>query len=388
MVISPESGTDTLHSPESAGTWGFPSNGRADKIGRMPPTTTPQTHLPEGPVTELHETDLALIEALQLQPRAPWSRIGSVIGIDATTAARRWRRLADSGTAWMTAYPTHYATVVGYVDVACAPDALDGLTARLRHWGPVFSLERTTGEHQLFLSLAARDLAAMDDLVHRRLSGLPGVRSARLSICTDVHREGSGWLVHTLNERQRADLTAGPRPGRPRPGTGPYDRDRDLLRALGADARLGHAELARRSGLSETTVRRRLRRMIDGGEVHFRCDLTQRLAGWPVVATFRLAVPGPGADTVGRSLAALPETRVCAGLTGTDNLLLSVWLRTPGECAALEDRILRRHPELRVTARDITLHTAKRMGRLLDHWGRAEGHVPMTAAPEGTPGEP
>ncbi|MET9497854.1 Lrp/AsnC family transcriptional regulator [Streptomyces sp. NPDC006552] len=331
---------------------------------------------------ELDELDLALIESLQLRPRASWARIGSVIGIDATTAARRWRRLHESGMAWMTAYPAQHASVISYVDLACAPDSLEALTRRIGSWGPVFSLERTTGEHQLFLGVAARDLPALDDFVSRRLGGLPGVRSVRSSICTQVHREGSGWLVHTLNERQRAHLADGDRHGRAQTKAGPFESDRRLLHALGADGRRGHAELARDCGLSDTTVRRRLRRMIGNGEVYFRCDLTQQLAGWPVIATFRVAAPGPGADAVARSLAALPETRLCSSVTGPDNLLLSVWLRSHADCPALEERILRRHPGLRISERSITLYSAKRMGRLLDRRGRAIGHVPLTAAPE------
>ncbi|GAA5053000.1 Lrp/AsnC family transcriptional regulator [Streptomyces similanensis] len=364
-----------------------PVHSSADTPVRSPVASGAVSVPPGGAVAEvaeLTETDLALVEALQLHPRAPWSRIGTVIGIDATTAARRWRRLTGSGTAWMTAYPTHRASVVGYVDLACAPAAVEPLTRRLLSWGPVFSIERTTGDHQLFLGVAARDLPALDDFATRRLGSLSGVRAVRLSVCTAVHREGSGWLVHTLNERQRADLREAERPGRRRPATGPYaDGDRRLLLALGADARRGHAELARECGLSETTVRRRLRRMIDGGEIHFRCDLTQRLAGWPVVATFRVAVPGPGAETVAKALAGLPETRLCSSVTGTDNLLLSVWLRSAGDCVALEERILRRHPGLRIGERSITLHTAKRMGRLLDREGRARAHVSMTAAADG-----
>ncbi|MFD0392153.1 Lrp/AsnC family transcriptional regulator [Streptomyces nogalater] len=305
-----------------------------------------------------------------------------MIGVDATTAARRWRRLTDSGLAWMTAYPARHASVVGYVDLACAPGALDALTAELCGWGPVFSVERTTGDHSLFLGVAAYDLPCLDDFVIRRLGRLDGVRSVRLSLCTRVYREGSGWLVHTLNERQRTHLTGGDRPARPRPGTGPHEGDRRLLLALGADARRGHAELARECGLSETTVRRRLGRMIAGGEVYFRCDLTQQLAGWPVIATFRIAAPGPGTEAVAHALAGLPETRLCASVTGPHNLLLSVWLRAPADCLALEERILRRHPGLRIGERSITLHTAKRMGRLLDRWGRARAHVPITAAPQ------
>ncbi|MFF5471286.1 Lrp/AsnC family transcriptional regulator [Streptomyces achromogenes] len=346
----------------------------------MPPTDSALPHTPDG----LDETDLALVEALQLRPRAPWARIASVIGIDATTAARRWRRLTDGGLAWMTAYPAQHASVVGYVDLACAPGALDALTAELCHWGPVFSVERTTGDHSLSLGVAAYDLPSLDDFVTGRLGRLDGVRSVRLSICTRVYREGSGWLVHTLNERQRTHLTGGDRRTRPRrPGGGPHEGDRRLLRALGTDARRGYAELARECGLSETTVRRRLARMIAGGEVSIRCDLTQQLAGWPVIATFRIAAPGPGTEAVAHALAGLPETRLCASVTGPDNLLLSAWLRSPADCLTLEQRILHRHPGLRIGERSITLHTAKRMGRLLDRWGRARTHVQITTAPEG-----
>ncbi|MEU2876321.1 hypothetical protein [Streptomyces sp. NPDC007070] len=78
-----------------------------------------------------------------------------------------------------------------------------------------------------------------------------------------------------------------------------------------------------------------------------------------------------------------PEARLCSSVTGADNLLLSVWLRSPGDCVALEERILHRHPGLRISERSITLHTAKRMGRLLDRDGRARAHVPTTVAAEG-----
>ncbi|MFF0462654.1 Lrp/AsnC family transcriptional regulator [Streptomyces mexicanus] len=351
--------------------------------GPRPPLGQPRSAAPVRGLTALSETDLALVEALQVQPRASWSRIAAVIGIDATTAARRWQRLTGTGLAWMTAYPAPHTSVIGYVDLACRADAVDALTRRVCAWGPVFSVERTTGEHPLFLGVAARDLPALDDFVTRALGGLDGVRSARLSIGTRIHREGSGWLVHSLNERQRSHLTGEARPGRPGTPSGPYEADRRLLLALGADARRSCAELARECGLSETTVRRRLRRMTTHREVYFRCDLSQQLAGWPVIATYRLQVPRDTVDTAARALAALPETRLCSSVTGESNLLLSVWLRSPADCPALEERMVQRCPGLRITEHTITLHTAKRMGRLLDRWGRAVGHVRMTAAPDG-----
>ncbi len=52
----------------------------------------------------LDELDLSLINTLQLGPRAPWAQIGAALGVDPVTAARRWSRLVESGSAWVTAH--------------------------------------------------------------------------------------------------------------------------------------------------------------------------------------------------------------------------------------------------------------------------------------------
>ncbi|MDH6109724.1 DNA-binding Lrp family transcriptional regulator [Kitasatospora sp. MAP12-15] len=50
--------------------------------------------------TILSEDDLALINALQLRPRASWTVLGAALGVDPVTVARRWNRLARRGEAW------------------------------------------------------------------------------------------------------------------------------------------------------------------------------------------------------------------------------------------------------------------------------------------------
>ncbi|MFD7923421.1 Lrp/AsnC ligand binding domain-containing protein [Streptomyces sp. NPDC059740] len=301
--------------------------------------------------------------------------------MDATTAARRWRRLSGSGLAWLTAYPVHQVATVCYVDVACRPDRVEVLTEQLRRWSCVFDLGRSSGEHQLLLGVAAASLPALDAFLTRGLGRLDGVRSLRSGVALRVYREGSDWTAGSLAADQRSLLAADGRTGE---GGGPValrEADRQLLLALGADARSSCAELARRCGLGETTVRRRLRRMERHHEILFRCDFAPLHAGWPVAATYRLRVPSHRVEEVARTLAAMPESRLCAAVTGTANLRLILWLRSPDGCRSLEDRIAARCPEAEVVERDITLYTAKRMGRLLDRRGRAVGHVPVTAWP-------
>ncbi|MGP4019793.1 AsnC family protein [Saccharopolyspora sp. 5N708] len=52
----------------------------------------------------LDELDLALVNAVQIAPRGSWQVLGSVLGVDPSTVARRWQRINELGLVWMTAY--------------------------------------------------------------------------------------------------------------------------------------------------------------------------------------------------------------------------------------------------------------------------------------------
>ncbi|GLZ40780.1 AsnC family transcriptional regulator [Actinokineospora sp. NBRC 105648] len=329
----------------------------------------------------MRESDLALIEALQVDPRAPWTRIASAVGIDATTAARRWARISSLGLAWLTAYPTVPATVVGYLDLACRPDILTAVADELCRHPSVFSVECTTGQHQLRLSLIANDLAALDDLVSTTLGRLPGITATHLAIATRLYREGSGWLVHALTPQQRTALRACP--AAPRPATAARWEGAEaaaLVRSLNADARRSYADLARDCGMSESAVRRRVNRLATTHELLFRCDIANGLAGWPVIATYYANVRSDLMDQTGRALAALPDTRLCVAVAGDHNLIISAWLPNPAGCADFEARMAACQPLLEITNRSISTRTRKRMGRLLGPQGVSIGHIPITSA--------
>ncbi|MEV6259942.1 AsnC family transcriptional regulator [Streptomyces sp. NPDC051784] len=346
---------------------------------------------PAAGTRELDEADMALVDALQTSPRASWSRIGAVLGIDATTAARRWDRLHSAGLAWSTAYETWgppggaEELCVAFADVSVAPGGL-AAAARAACADPrVASVERTTGstapgtDGTLFLTLFCYGTAALTRFADGPLAELPGVRDIRFAVRLRSYREGADWKVHALDRGQRSRLAAA-EPG----STPPAHHDeagRALLRALAADARRPYSELARDTGISEATVRRRLTRMLDSGQVRIRCDVSHLAAGRPVISTYRLTVPPAELDSAGHLAAQLSGVRLCTAVTGETNLLVSTWARSLGEAADFETRLGKRLPNARVRCRDITLLTPKRMGRLLDDRGRAQGHIPLGLRP-------
>src|ERR1700733_795294 len=66
------------------------------------------------------ELDLRIVHALQINPRAPWSVVASVVEADRATVLRRWRRMEEAGAAWVSCYPVETsAPTLACVEVSC-----------------------------------------------------------------------------------------------------------------------------------------------------------------------------------------------------------------------------------------------------------------------------
>jgi Lrp/AsnC family transcriptional regulator, leucine-responsive regulatory protein len=104
--------------------------------------------------------------------------------------------------------------------------------------------------------------------------------------------------------------------------------DRKLLRALQADGRLTHAELAQRIGLSASACTRRLQRLeADGVITGYSARLNGQALGRPttVFIEVTLASQGSGAlDAFERAVAACPDVLECHLMSGDFDYLLRV----------------------------------------------------------------
>ncbi|MFQ6332099.1 Lrp/AsnC family transcriptional regulator [Nocardia sp. CWNU-33] len=343
-----------------------------------PESDTESEFLPDSSFAEL---DLAVIDALQAAPRASWSQIGSALGMDATTVARRWERLRVNGLAWVTAYESAKTSTVAFVEVRCRPRALEAVSAAAATLPWVFTVDETTGDFDLLLSVTAADLPTLGRWTRRGIGSLDGVRSTRTRVGITLYGEGGDWRIRAMEPAQRAELSA-PRPPRrttysTHPSNRPSVEDQALLTALGADGRLSYTALAATTGMSEHTARRRLARMIRDGEITLRCDLAYPLAGLPTTVIYRMSVPHNELEATGQALARLEQVRMCVSVSGPHNLLVQVLLHGLHGIDGFEASLADRFSTLAVKDRTIALHTAKRMGWLLDNQGRAVGRVPL-----------
>ena len=125
--------------------------------------------------------------------------------------------------------------------------------------------------------------------------------------------------------------------------------------------------------------------MLSSRALWLRCEVAAPLVGLPVTVTLRGRVAPDRVNDVASGLTGLPQVRLCATLTGEHNLLATAWLNSLGSVQKFEQALARSHPQFEVRDTSVNLRTPKRMGRLLDHSGRAVGIVPMAAWPYSEP---
>lgn len=290
--------------------------------------------------------DRRIISALQMDGRASWHRIATALGEPERTVVRRGTRLLDSGLVRIGAMVVRGRSTV--VWVRCAPGrARVVATALARRPECVFAHVLTGSWDCLAQVRCPRDRLA--GLVMDELPGLPGiVRTLTLPVLRHV-RTIREWHAGLLTEAEIAVLgegaaasAAAPAPADLLPtsdSVGELSRaDRLLVNALAEDGRCTYDELARVSGVSEATARRRLGALRREGRVRVRAVIEPVLLGLPVEAVLWVRAVPAAVDSVTAALAGSPHVRYVSFVTGERQLL--VLTAFPDE-AALHDFVTR-----------------------------------------------
>ena len=116
------------------------------------------------------------------------------------------------------------------------------------------------------------------------------------------------------------------------------DLDRRLVAELYRDARLRVAELGRRVGLSAPAVAERLRRLTDGGALHFRAEVDPRALGYAICAIVRVSPSTRDLKLIPDIARELPQVTECYRITGDDCYLFKLYLRSIDELEPILDR--------------------------------------------------
>ncbi|MFL1381276.1 Lrp/AsnC family transcriptional regulator [Nocardiopsis protaetiae] len=327
----------------------------------------------------LDDVDQQLVHALQIAPRASWTVLGRVLGIDAATAARRWQRLHDSGAAWITCYPGPSLAGAGgclaFIEVDCASGHLLPVARAFTELPHVSTVEHVTGDRDLLLTVMTEDVGALSRWVVGSLDTMEGVRSSRTHLAGSVFTEGSRWRLRALTPAQVERLSTEALPVEA--ADLPDELDRRIMVELSMDGRMSYTALAERCDSSPDTVRRRVRHLFAARMVQARCEVARPLSDWPSVILLWAGVPADAIADAAQRITAMREVRLCAGVTGRHNLLIAAWSRSVEDSQRFEADLLRVVPDLVVGDRAVGLWQAKLLGQRLDQRGYRTGGVPV-----------
>jgi DNA-binding Lrp family transcriptional regulator len=327
--------------------------------------------------TALDETDRRLLHALQIEPRASWSDLAVAVGVDAATLSRRWARLSDSGIAWVTGHRTRGQTAL--LEVDCDLAQLDATAAALQQDPRVYALDHTSGSRDFLAVVRVADLAELSNVAVSRLGGIPGIRSVRTHLASELLIDASRWRLRELSAKDAAHIRP-PRPPRPRSGKNvPQDLRRALERELWTDGRMSVTTLSERIGVAPQRITDAIATLRAAGDLTFRTDLARAYTGWPVYAWYFVEAPAKTIEAARTAITTVPEVRLAMTAASRFNLILAVWLRNLADVNRFEIALENVIEGSRIADRAVVLRMEKQMGRLLGPHTRAVALAPAPA---------
>ncbi|MEV0643345.1 Lrp/AsnC family transcriptional regulator [Streptomyces sp. NPDC050619] len=283
----------------------------------------------------LDPLDLRILQALQLDGRAPFSSIAAVLGVSDQTVARRYRRLRN----------TVNVRVLGMTDdnrlgrqswivrMHCTPDVAEQLADALAKRPDTLYVNLISGGTEIVCGMKPRSRKERDDLLFDRLQRTRQISTVTVHCLLHSFYGGSlGWLnkSNALTPDQEAALRV--------PAPVPLDApvtldaaDESLLAMLRRDGRATLTELQKATDQSESAVKRRLETLRSTGVLYFDVQHDHEPLGQGVNAMLWLTVAPRALADVGRSLATHPEVHFASATTGQANIVVSVHFRSPHE---------------------------------------------------------
>lgn len=274
----------------------------------------------------LDAVDLGLLHALQIDGRAPFSRIAQVLDVSDRKVARRFGRLRAHGLLRVTGVPD--VRRLGYAEwlvrLRVSPGGAAMVARDLARRPDTSWVSVLSGGAEVTATFQVPDDQALPLRALNGHSRIVGVDAQRLL----RHLTDRSWEGRTsaLTPEQVGALAP------PADVVGPItltDLDRRLLPALALDGRSDYPTLARTVGWSESAVRRRVEELRRGRVLRFDVETDAAALGFPVHSALWLNISPARLTTVARTLAAHREVAFVGATTGPHNLIAIVVCPTP-----------------------------------------------------------
>lgn len=279
----------------------------------------------------IDETDRRILHALQVAPRAPFARVGGVLGVSEQTVARRYQRMRTHGLVRVLGRPNPQQlpeTSTWTLRIGCRPGTAMGTADALARRSDTSWVSVGAGGAELVCQVTVPEPnVGRESLLHHlpRSSNVLTF-SAHQMLHRFTGRGEADWITtgFRLTEEQRDRLRD---PAPPPSDARLTSDDQPLLAALRQDGRASYAALAEATGWHQRQVAARITALTGSGALYFDLDTAVSTIGFRAVATLWFTVAPAHLVSVGTRLADHPELAFAAAVTGTANLMASAVCR-------------------------------------------------------------
>lgn len=205
---------------------------------------------------ELDRLDRALIEQLRLDGRKGNRSLATELNVNEVTVAARLRRLEDAGALRVVAITD--IRLFGHREFAFAMMNVSGrpvyaVAAEVAELSEAIGVTICTGRYDIIVPMLGRDKLHLADLFNTTLAKIKGVSAVHGCIALDVLKYDSKWSLlnvdpGTMPEAQPSDTVD--------------QMDLAIIEKLQLNARRSNRQIATDLGVSEGTVRVRIKRML------------------------------------------------------------------------------------------------------------------------------
>ena len=330
----------------------------------------------------LDELDRALIHALRIDGRAPYSRLAEALEVSAQTVARRYQRLrADAGLRVVGVLDARTAGQAQWlVRLTAGPHAAQDLARSLARRADTSWVKLTSGGTEITTIMNTSMHPAENSLLLRDIPRTAAITAVSAHLLLHVYQGGPRYWrgpagVLTAEQRRlldprgaaadAADAAAETGPADPVDASRRYPltpSDHGLLAGLRQDGRASHADLAAGTGLSPATVARRLADLQAAGALFYDVEVDSVLLGAPAQALLWMSVAPADLHEVAGTLAEHEELAFVAATTGPSNLVANALCSDPDDLHRYLVHRLGALPAIRTIETAPVLRTLKASG--------------------------
>lgn len=265
-----------------------------------------------------------IIGALQVDPRAPWRKIARTLGEAERTVARQGNELLATNRVTIAGIENRQAAVI--TSFTCTPGASRMACEALAQRPDTSYAYLTTGPTDVVTELHYD--GDPTDILTNQLPATPGTSHYATYPVLKYFKTIRSWRAGVLTDGEMSSMAS------PYGADQAYwehdgevdETDRAIIEALKQDGRASLESMARRVGLSESSVSRRLDWLLRNTRVTIRALVEPSLMGLPVEAQLWVQTTPQSVEAIGHQLANLPQVRYCAAIAGDFQLLVDVTL--------------------------------------------------------------